>query len=157
MLTILIIIVITTAPWGMALLLHKLSGPKILSSSAAIWGLGLAFFFFALGHFVQTEGMINLLPPFVPFRKELVWLTGLLEIAIAIMLLLPATRRLGAAAAFSVLILFFPANVYGAMNAVEFGGHAYGTAYLLVRLPLQIFLLFWTYWFGLRRLPGVHP
>ena len=109
-----------------------------------------AFLFFALGHFVQTEEMIRLLPEFVPLRRELVWLTGIAEIGIALGLAVPATRRLAGAAALVVLVLFFPANIYGALTSADFGGHAQGPAYLLIRVPLQLFLLGWTWRFGWR-------
>jgi uncharacterized membrane protein len=150
MLTPFLIIAILTSPWLLAQVGRKVWKTKALPETAGIIGLGLAFLFFALGHFVQADQMVRLVPPFVPFRSELIFMTGLLEIVIAILLFIPSTRRYGAVAAFAVLILFFPANVYGALNAADYGGHALGPIYLLIRLPLQLLLLFWTYWFGLR-------
>jgi uncharacterized membrane protein len=49
-----------------------------------------------------------------------------------------------------VLVLFFPANVYAALNHIPMGGHAWGPVYLLVRAPLQIIILLWVYWFTIR-------
>ncbi|VTU36574.1 putative membrane protein [Variovorax sp. PBL-H6] len=49
----------------------------------------------------------------------------------------------GAWAAAIVLVAFFPANVYAALQHVPMGGHAWGPIYLLVRAPLQIFILWW--------------
>jgi uncharacterized membrane protein len=34
---------------------------------------------------------------------------------------------------------------------VDIGGHAAGPAYLLIRLPLQLILIAWAWWFGVRR------
>lgn len=151
MLTPLIIIALLCAPLFLTWILKPFGKSAFSIQTAGIIGLGIAFLFFALGHFVQADEMVRLLPSFVPFRAELVFVTGLLEIAIATLLFIRNTRRIGAMLAFAVLILFFPANIYGALNAVEFGGHAMGPIYLLVRLPLQLLLLFWTYWFGLRK------
>jgi uncharacterized membrane protein len=50
-----------------------------------------------------------------------------------------------------VLILFFPANIYAAINHIPLGGHAWGPAYLLIRAPLQAIILFWVYWFTIRQ------
>lgn len=151
MITPFLITLLLISPWLLALLAQRLGLPNISTRSAGIWGLGIAFLFFALGHFVQTDQMVQLLPLIIPFRKELIWLTGLLEIVIAFMLFFQTTRRTAAKIAFTMLVVFFPANVYGALNSVDFGGHALGWIYLLVRLPLQLLLLFWAYWFGFRR------
>jgi uncharacterized membrane protein len=94
--------------------------------------------------------MAAMLPGFVPARVALVYLTGALEIALAIGIALPATRHLAGLAAIAALVLFFPANVYAAFAHVEMGGHAWGPAYLLVRAPFQMLLMAWTWWFAVR-------
>jgi uncharacterized membrane protein len=45
-----------------------------------------------------------------------------------------------------MLICFLPANIYSAMNRVDFGGHGEGPGYLLVRVPFQLFVICWTYY-----------
>jgi uncharacterized membrane protein len=95
--------------------------------------------------------MAEMLPPWVPARVALVYATGVLELAIAIALLLPDTRRAAGWIAAAVLVLFFPANIYAAVNYVPMGGHAWGPVYLLVRAPLQLAILLWVYWFAMRR------
>jgi uncharacterized membrane protein len=51
----------------------------------------------------------------------------------------------------AILVLFFPANIYAAINQVPMGGHAWGPEYLLIRAPLQVAILFWVYWFGIKQ------
>ena len=143
-----IIVAIVSGPWLVAHLLGRLGVAHIAPRAAAQFGSVMAFLFFGLGHFIQTAEMIRLLPDFVPLRRELVWATGLLEFAIALGLALPATRRCAAGAALAVLVLFFPANIYGALTAAAYGGHAMGPVYLLVRVPLQLFLIGWVYRFA---------
>src|SRR5207248_5777684 len=48
------------------------------------------------------------------------------------------------------LIVIFPSNIYAASHRISFGGHSIGPRYLLVRLPLQLLLIWWTYWFAVR-------
>lgn len=36
------------------------------------------------------------------------------------------------------LLLVLPSNIYAAWQRVDFGGHAAGPVYLLVRIPLQL-------------------
>lgn len=124
------------------------------TQAAGVLGLVLLFAFTASGHFLQTEVMAEMLPPWVPARVALVYATGVLELAIAIALLLPDTRRAAGWMAAAVLVLFFPANIYAAMNHVPMGGHAWGPVYLLVRAPLQLAILMWVYWFTIRRPRG---
>ena len=110
---------------------------------AAAAGLGLLFLFTASGHFVQAAPMVQMLPGWVPQRLALVYATGVLEIAIAVALFFPRSRAAGAWAAAMALVAFFPANIHAAFQQVPMGGHAWGPAYLLVRAPLQLFILWW--------------
>lgn len=114
---------------------------------------GLLFLFTAAGHFLQTGPMVQMLPSWVPARELLVYATGVLEIAIAIALFFQRSRRAGAWAAAAALVAFFPANVYAALQHAPMGGHAWGPVYLLVRAPLQLFILWWI-WSMVLRSPG---
>ncbi len=107
--------------------------------------------FFGVGHFARTEQMAEMLPLWVPYRVALIYLTGILEWALAAALLIPGTRRLAGWACIAILVLFLPANIYAALNRVGMGGHLWGPVYLLVRVPLQIVLVGWAYWFVGRR------
>jgi len=119
--------------------------------SAAAVGLGILFLFTGIGHFIQTEPMVRMLPSWVPGRTLLIYLTGVLEFAIAVGFLIPKSRRLAGLIAAVVLVLFFPANIYAAINHVPMGGHAWGPVYLFIRAPLQLIILFWVYWFTIRQ------
>lgn len=116
---------------------------------AARWGLAALFLFTASGHVFMDRLMAEMLPPWVPARLPLVWASGLLELAIAAGLVVDRTRRAAAWTAFAVLLLFYPANVYAAFQQVPLGGHAWGPVYLLLRTPVQLALLVWTWRFGL--------
>lgn len=109
-------------------------------------GLGLAFCFFALGHFVVTDDLVDMLPSWLPQRQLLIYATGCLEALIAFGLFTQRWRRLAGIAAAVVLVLFFPANVYAVLNHTGFGEHQLGPSYLWVRVPLQLFLLVWALW-----------
>ena len=42
-----------------------------------------------IGFFVKAEGMVEMLPPWIPFRLTLVYLTGLHELLVGLALFLP--------------------------------------------------------------------
>ena len=137
----------------MLVLLVAFAAARVAGASAGFAGrVGLAalFCFTALGHFAMPAEMLGMLPAGVPARKLIVLLSGVLDAALAIGLLLPATAHAAAVAALVFLVAAAPLNVYAACHRVAFGGHGAGPRYLLVRLPLQAALIAWAWWFGLR-------
>ena len=117
---------------------------------AGRFGLALVFAFTALGHFVKTDAMTEMLPPSIQGRRALILASGILELLLAMLLLaLPKSRFLGLSI-IGFLIAIFPANVYAAVRRIPFGGHSAGPTYLLIRAPVQLLLIVWTYWFVVR-------
>jgi len=86
-----------------------------------------------------------MLPPSVPYRVELIYLTGVLELLGAIGVWVHRLMRVTGLLLILLLIGLLPANVYSAFNRVDFGGHGAGPAYLLVRVPFQLFVIWWAY------------
>lgn len=116
-------------------------------------GMSAMLLFTAIGHFAFMEGMTKMLPAILPFKKEIVGLTGLLEIAGAIGLLLPASRYETTMALIIFFILILPANIWAAIKKVDYqkGTHdGPGIKYLWFRVPLQLFFIAWVAWFGLQ-------
>jgi uncharacterized membrane protein len=153
MITPIIMLALMTTPWLIARGIAGAMRLEIDTRSAAAIGLGILFIFTGIGHFLQTEVMAQMLPPWVPLRVFLVYLTGLLEFVIAAGFLIPKFRRIAGWVAAAMLVLFFPANIYAAINHIPMGGHAWGPVYLLVRVPLQAIIVIWVCWFTIR-IPG---
>jgi len=146
MTTPLIILLLLTAPLITAFIVSTTKGAELCVGKFSCWGLGIVFIFFSLGHVVKAEGMIEMLPAWVPLRLPIIYLTGVLELIIGIALFFPKYQINAAKAAVLVFIIFFPANIYAAINGVGLGGHKWGAIYLLIRLPLQITLIAWAYY-----------
>ena len=152
MTTPIIMLVLMLAPWLFAVALNA-AGYKFDIRNASAIGLGILFIFTGIGHFIQAQPMVQMLPPWVPERLLLVHASGILEFAIALGFFIPKLRRGAGLAAAAVLVLFFPLNIYAAFNHVPMGGHAWGPVYLLIRAPLQAIILGWAYWFTIRITP----
>ncbi|MGI0119620.1 DoxX family protein [Zooshikella sp. RANM57] len=150
MITPIITILLLCSPLGLAAIISKLRNKPLDIKKYAFWGLSIAFLFFSLGHFAKTQGMVEMLPTWVPFRLNIIYLTGIMEILIAITLFIPKYQSVAAKAALIVFILFFPANIYSALNSIGLGGHQWGPIYLLIRGPLQLLLIGWTYFLCIR-------
>ncbi len=87
-----------------------------------------------------------MLPDWVPARLPLIYATGVLEVALAIALWLPGLVQKVGWAIVIMLIVFLPANIYAAITSLPFGGADMGPSYLFVRVPYQLFLVWWTLW-----------
>jgi uncharacterized membrane protein len=121
-------------------------GSEITPSTRARVGLSLFFIFTSTGHFITAEEMSAMLPPFVPYRIEIIYFTGVMEILGAIGVWIAPLVTLARFCLILMLICFLPANIYSAMNHVDFGGHGEGPGYLLFRVPFQFFVVWWTYY-----------
>ena len=103
----------------------------------------MLFIFTGIGHFIKTEDMALMLGMNSPAVHYLVWVTGIIEVAGALAIWHPAIRRRVAMGFIFMLVGFIPCNVYAALNRVPFGGHELGPIYLIIRLPLQVLLIWW--------------
>ena len=122
-----------------------LPGKRVPLTTKGRAGISLFFVVTSSSHFVRTAAMAEMLPPVVPFRIELIYLTGVLELLGAVGVWLPHLDRLAGLALMLMMAGLLPANIYSAFNYVPFGGHELGPVYLLVRVPFQFLLIWWIY------------
>jgi uncharacterized membrane protein len=96
-------------------------------------------------HFTGTAMMATIIPPFFPYRTQLVLVSGALELAGAVGLLLPAFTRLASACLAVLMIVIFPANVYAAGRNVG-GLHMPSVPVRLAMQVIYIVLLLMAGW-----------
>ncbi|WP_422738283.1 DoxX family membrane protein [Micromonospora sp. WMMD729] len=87
-------------------------------------GLALMFVVTGIAHFVgqRRADLVAMVPPQLPRPDLLVTLTGVLELAGAAGLLIPATARLAAAGLGLLMIVMFPANVSAVRRGLTLAG-----------------------------------
>jgi uncharacterized membrane protein len=99
-----------------------------------------------VSHFLVTDEFLGQLPPWLPLRVPIVWLSGAVEIGFAVGLVVLAGRRRQVGRALAVLfVLVFPANVYQAIA----GTSSFGLdtpAERWARLFAQPLLIGWALW-----------
>jgi uncharacterized membrane protein len=118
--------------------------------------LSVMLLFTAMAHFAFTKGMEMMLPSFIPYKTQVVYLTGLIEIAAAIGILIQSFRIVTATLLIVFFLLILPSNIYAAVNNIDyqkadFNGN--GLNYLWFRIPLQVFFIVWTYVFAIKYQP----
>jgi uncharacterized membrane protein len=107
----------------------------------------LAVFFIAAGanHFLSPEVYLPLMPPYLPWPRALVFLSGVAEVIGGIGVVLPKSRWLAGWWLIAVLGAVFPANVHMLVNDVSIAGKSVPQWLLWARLPLQAVLIAWVY------------
>lgn len=136
------------ATFAISLLATKLIANRYDFALAGVIAMSVMLVFTSIGHFVFTKGMLMMIPGFIPFRKELVYITGIIEIAAAVGLLIPRIRIMTAWFLIVFFILLLPANIYAATRQVDYQKGTLdgpGTTYLWFRVPLQILFILCRY------------
>jgi len=114
--------------------------------------MAIMLLFTAVGHFAFYKGMIMTVPPYIPFKKFVVYFTGVLEVVAALGLLLIGTHYYTAISLIPFFIALLPSNVYASQNHInlekaDFTGN--GLSYLWFRIPLQLFFIAWIWFFAI--------
>ena len=105
----------------------------------------LAAFYIAAGilHLKSPAGFISIVPSFVPWPAEIVWFTGVCEIAGAIGLMVPKLQKAAGIGLALYAICVFPANINHALNHIDVGALPNSWWYHGPRFVLQPILVWW--------------
>ena len=102
----------------------------------------LVSLFFLIGgvcHFTCTDYFISIMPPYLPWHRQLVYLSGAFELLGAIALWLPATRRIAGLGLIALALAVWPANIHMAIHPEAFPAIPAWVLYL--RVPLQLLII----------------
>lgn len=146
-------LIVLISSFLIGLIVIKLIRKKFDWKLAGRIAMAIMLSFTAIGHFVFTDGMIAMIPEIIPFKREVVYATGIFEVIMAIGLLIPKFQFKAA----WILILFFiamlPANIEASIENINYqtgtlDGH--GLEYLWFRIPLQILFIVWVYFTAIK-------
>jgi len=105
---------------------------------------GISFIGAGVLHFVSPGFYLKIMPPYLPLHLELVYLSGVIEIALGAMLLIKRLAPLAGWGLILLLIAIFPANIYAYQHQELIPARP---QLHLLRLPLQGVLILWAYWY----------
>src|SRR3954447_21207502 len=94
-------------------------------------------------HFVIPRTYAAIVPDYLPAHRELVYASGVAEIAGGAGVLHPRTREAAGWWSVATLLAVFPANVHMALHPERYRKVPGGTAALYARLPLQAAAIAW--------------
>jgi len=111
-----------------------------------LYGLSIFFILAGILHFVADDSFVAIVPPFLPFPYLIVWVTGLVEIGLGVMLLCPHFRRRVGILFALYLLAVLPANIYMAVAGMPLGSLGSDPAVLWGRVAMQFPLIALIVW-----------
>ncbi len=116
-----------------------------MSSSFSRTVTGLVFVTAGVLHFVAPGTYERIMPPYLPLHRELVYLSGAMEVLGGLGLLTERTRTAAGVGLILLLVAVLPANVQMLIDARAAGKPSWWLALLWLRLPLQGVLAAWVW------------
>jgi len=99
----------------------------------------LFMIFSAVQHLLNPEFYIPFVPSFLPFTTAIIYFSGIVEILLGIMLIIPQYSKHGAFGIFLLMLIFLPIHIWDVFSATPaIGSHQAA----LVRLPVQFLFIF---------------
>lgn len=103
------------------------------------------FIFAGTMHFIKPDFFLKIMPPYLPWHLAIVYISGVIEILLGVMLITSKYQNIAAWGLVALLIAVSPANIHMAMNPELFS--EYTTKALYLRLVVQVILIIWAYWY----------
>ncbi len=96
-----------------------------------------------INHFAHPLFYRAPMPPYLPFPMELIYISGVCEFILALLLFAAKTRKIAAWLIIGMLVIFFSFHIQMIVNAWPTGGIDLWIA--IVRFPLQFVLIYWAW------------
>jgi uncharacterized membrane protein len=115
--------------------------------------MSVMLLFTSIGHFKFADGMTMMLPKRMPAKKVVIWITGIFEILAAAGILISSAAWLTGVLLIIFFVLILPSNIAAAIRHVNYEKADYsgkGVEYLWFRVPFQLLLIGWVYFFVIR-------
>ncbi|MEO7924962.1 MAG: DoxX family protein [Chitinophagaceae bacterium] len=116
---------------------------------ASLYSMAAFYVIAGINHFVNPGFYKKIMPPWLPWHHGLIYASGAGEILLALLLIPSQTRKLAAGCIIVLLIVVFPANVQMMLNYRAVQHPLLWVA--ILRLPLQLVLIWWAYQFTRRK------
>ena len=116
----------------------------ILVKLISVYVMGIFYIMVGIKHFQDPSWFVQIVPPILPYKYELVYISGFFEVLLGILLMIPKFQSIAAKGLMALLICVYPANIYLAQT----NGVALGISPLIAwgRLPFQFVFIGLAYW-----------
>ena len=111
-----------------------------------IYLMSAAYTYVGVRHFIDPDFFLHIMPNYLEYHLELVYLTGVAEIIFGIMLIFNQTRKIGSIGLIILLILVFPANIHLVQSDLSQSMLNVTKNQSILRLPFQGVFILIAYW-----------
>ena len=118
--------------------------PTGLPRRGSLFAIAAIFVFAGVGHFTDTDFFVSIMPPYLPWHLQLVYVSGVFEILGGLGVLPTATRPAAGLGRIALLVAVFPANIHMALHPEQF--EEMSRTALYIRLPIQFVVMAWVWW-----------
>ena len=110
----------------------------------SVFVMGIFYVIIGMKHFQNPSWFVQIIPPILPYKYELVYISGFFEVLLGILLMIPRFQSIAAKGLIALLICVYPANIYLAQT----NGAALGISPSIAwgRLPFQFVFIGLAYW-----------
>lgn len=112
------------------------------------WLMAAIYVGFGLLHLAAADKFLPIMPPMIPFKREVILFTGACEVAGGLGLLAPWTRRLAGVMLAIYALCVWPANIYQALWHVHVPPLPDSWWYHAPRLAFQPVMVWWALFAG---------
>ena len=113
----------------------------------SIYFFGPAYIYIGIRHLTEPNFFLSIMPNYLSFHLELVYLSGFFEVLFGVMLLFKKYRVLAAKGLILLLIAVFPANIYLSQSSLAQSLLDITQETAIIRLPFQVLFILFAYWF----------
>jgi uncharacterized membrane protein len=109
----------------------------------------LVAFYLFMGsmHFINPEQYLGMMPAWLPAQNALIALSGIAELALALMLIPVKTRAVAAKLIIVMLVVFFFAiHIPESIGYYKTGSEKFAAS--IIRLPVQLLFIAWAWLFA---------
>lgn len=115
-----------------------------MNPSFNIWSIlkivfALFMIYAGVQHFLKPEFFVPYVPQFLPFKMEIVYVSGVFEVLFGLLLFFKKYTKIAAWGIFVLLLLFLPIHIWDVISETPVIGSKKAA---WIRLPIQFILLF---------------
>ena len=111
-----------------------------------IYFMSFAYSYVGVRHFIDPDFFLAIMPNYLTFHLEFVYLSGIAEVVLGLMLLSKKTRKMGSIGLIILLILVFPANIHLVQSELSQSILGVTKSQSIYRLPFQGLFILIAYW-----------
>ena len=96
-----------------------------------------------INHFIHPAFYVKIMPPYLPYHLELIYISGVCEILLGIGIIPLQTRKISSLLIIAMLVVFLLPHIQMLIDTYPAGGLLFWIA--IFRLPLQYVLIRWSW------------